>query len=89
MTVTNPSLPLYAAEIERTCVPLERATQLPGAALRTLPSLSGNVPTCSRVAGSAPVTLNKCRSADSTFRSRSGARACWSSATTTASRAHS
>src|ERR1700742_1174712 len=32
MTVTNPVLPLYAAEIERTCQPLERATQLPGAA---------------------------------------------------------
>ena len=32
MTVLNPSLPLYAAEIERTLPPLERATMLPGAA---------------------------------------------------------
>ena len=32
MTVTNPALPLYAADIERTCLPLEQATQLPGAA---------------------------------------------------------
>ena len=32
MTVTNPGLPLYAAEIERTCLPLEQATMLPGAA---------------------------------------------------------
>src|SRR4051812_30858972 len=32
MTVLNPSLPLHAADIERTMVPLEQATQLPGAA---------------------------------------------------------
>jgi Rieske 2Fe-2S family protein len=32
MPVTNPVLPLYAAEIERTRQPLERASQLPGAA---------------------------------------------------------
>src|SRR3954462_9416891 len=32
MTVWNPALPLYAAEIERTRAPLERATMLPGAA---------------------------------------------------------
>src|SRR4051812_32813493 len=32
MSVTEPGLPLYAAEIERICLPLERATQLPGAA---------------------------------------------------------
>jgi Rieske 2Fe-2S family protein len=32
MTVTNPALPLYAADIERTCLPLERATMLPGRA---------------------------------------------------------
>jgi Rieske 2Fe-2S family protein len=32
MPVTEPGLPLYAAEIERTCLPLEQATQLPGAA---------------------------------------------------------
>ena len=32
MPVTNPALPLYAAEIERTCLPLEQATMLPGAA---------------------------------------------------------
>jgi Rieske 2Fe-2S family protein len=32
MPVTEPALPLYAAEIERTCLPLEQATQLPGAA---------------------------------------------------------
>src|SRR4051794_20656329 len=32
MTVSNPALPLYAAEIERTCAPLERATMLPGPA---------------------------------------------------------
>src|ERR1044072_5247975 len=32
MAVLNPSLPLYAAEIERTLLPLEQATQLPGAA---------------------------------------------------------
>ena len=32
MTVTNPALPLYAADIERTCLPLEQATMLPGAA---------------------------------------------------------
>ncbi len=32
MTVTNPALPLYAADVERTCLPLERATMLPGAA---------------------------------------------------------
>ena len=32
MAVTNPALPLYAAEIERTCLPLERATKLPGPA---------------------------------------------------------
>src|SRR6201991_3542764 len=32
MPVTNPALPLYAADIERTLLPLERATQLPGAA---------------------------------------------------------
>ena len=30
MPVTNPALPLYAAEIERTCLPLEQATMLPG-----------------------------------------------------------
>ena len=32
MPVANPVLPLYAAEIEQTLVPLERATQLPAAA---------------------------------------------------------
>ena len=32
MTVTNPALPLYAADVERTCLPLEQATMLPGAA---------------------------------------------------------
>src|SRR3954452_617579 len=32
MSVIEPGLPLYAAEIERTCLPLEQATQLPGAA---------------------------------------------------------
>jgi Rieske 2Fe-2S family protein len=32
MPLTEPGLPLYAAEIERTCLPLEQATQLPGAA---------------------------------------------------------
>jgi Rieske 2Fe-2S family protein len=32
MPVTNPALPLYATEIERTIAPLEQATQLPGAA---------------------------------------------------------
>jgi Rieske 2Fe-2S family protein len=32
MPVTEPALPLYAAEIERTCLPLEQATQLPGRA---------------------------------------------------------
>jgi Rieske 2Fe-2S family protein len=32
MTVTNPALPLYAADVERTCLPLERATMLPGRA---------------------------------------------------------
>ena len=32
MTVTNPALPLSAADIERTCLPLEQATMLPGAA---------------------------------------------------------
>ena len=32
MTVMNPSLPLYAADIERTYLPLERATMLPAAA---------------------------------------------------------
>src|SRR4051794_5272560 len=32
MTVPNPPLPLCAAEIERTLLPLEQATQLPGAA---------------------------------------------------------
>jgi Rieske 2Fe-2S family protein len=32
MTVTNPVLPLYAAEIERTLAPLEQASLLPGAA---------------------------------------------------------
>jgi Rieske 2Fe-2S family protein len=32
MAVLNPSLPLCAAEIERTRLPLEQATQLPGAA---------------------------------------------------------
>src|SRR5215218_11028117 len=32
MPVTNPDLPLYAAEIERTCLPLEQATMLPAAA---------------------------------------------------------
>ena len=32
MPVTDPVLPLYAAEIERTCLPLEQATQLPGQA---------------------------------------------------------
>jgi Rieske 2Fe-2S family protein len=32
VTVTNPDLPLSAADVERTCLPLERATMLPGAA---------------------------------------------------------
>jgi Rieske 2Fe-2S family protein len=32
MTVTNPALPLYAADVERTCLPLEQATMLPGQA---------------------------------------------------------
>src|SRR3954465_510771 len=32
MAVLNPSLPLCAAELERTRLPLEQATQLPGAA---------------------------------------------------------
>ena len=32
MTVTDPALPLSAAEVERTCLPLEQATMLPGAA---------------------------------------------------------
>jgi glycine betaine catabolism A len=32
MPVTEPALPLYAAEIEPTCLPLERASQLPAAA---------------------------------------------------------
>ena len=32
VTVTNPDLPLSAADIERTCLPLEQATMLPGAA---------------------------------------------------------
>jgi glycine betaine catabolism A len=32
MPITNPALPLYAAEIERTCLPLEQATMLPGPA---------------------------------------------------------
>ena len=32
MTVTNPALPLSAADVERTCLPLEQATMLPGAA---------------------------------------------------------
>jgi Rieske 2Fe-2S family protein len=32
MTVTNPALPLHAADLERTCVALERARMLPGAA---------------------------------------------------------
>jgi Rieske 2Fe-2S family protein len=32
MTVTNTALPLYAADLARTCAPLERATMLPGAA---------------------------------------------------------
>src|SRR4051794_32302749 len=32
MPVTDPGLPLYAAEIERTMLPLEQATQLPAAA---------------------------------------------------------
>ena len=32
MTVTNPALPLSAADLERTLLPLERATMLPGAA---------------------------------------------------------
>jgi Rieske 2Fe-2S family protein len=32
MPVTNPHLPLSAAEIERTCLPLEQATMLPAAA---------------------------------------------------------
>ena len=32
MPVTEPGLPLYAADVERTCLPLEQATQLPGAA---------------------------------------------------------
>jgi Rieske 2Fe-2S family protein len=32
MTVTNPALPLYAADVERTCLQLQRATMLPGPA---------------------------------------------------------
>jgi phenylpropionate dioxygenase-like ring-hydroxylating dioxygenase large terminal subunit len=32
MSVTDPVLPLSAAEVARTCLPLERATQLPGPA---------------------------------------------------------
>jgi Rieske 2Fe-2S family protein len=32
VTVTNPDLPLCAADVERTCLPLEQATMLPGAA---------------------------------------------------------
>src|ERR1700709_1128832 len=32
MTVTNPALPLYTADVERTCLPLEQATMLPGRA---------------------------------------------------------
>src|SRR5687768_16289544 len=32
MPVTNPALPLYAAEVERTRLPLEQATMLPAAA---------------------------------------------------------
>ena len=32
MSVTNPDLPLSAADVERTCLPLEQATMLPGAA---------------------------------------------------------
>jgi len=32
VTVTNPDLPLSAADVERTCLPLEQATMLPGAA---------------------------------------------------------
>lgn len=32
MAALNPALPLYAAELERTMLPLEEATQLPGAA---------------------------------------------------------
>jgi phenylpropionate dioxygenase-like ring-hydroxylating dioxygenase large terminal subunit len=32
MPVTDPVLPLTAAEVERTCLPLEQATQLPGPA---------------------------------------------------------
>lgn len=32
MAVTNPSLPLHAVDLERTMLPLERATQLPGPA---------------------------------------------------------
>ena len=32
MPVTEPGLPLYAADVERTCLPLEQASQLPGVA---------------------------------------------------------
>ena len=48
MTVTNPALPLSAAEVERTCLPLEQATMLPGAAFTDSRSSSGSVPTSSR-----------------------------------------
>jgi len=30
MTVTDPALPLSAVEVERTCLPLEQASMLPG-----------------------------------------------------------
>ena len=48
MTVTNPALPLHAVDVERTCLPLEQATMLPGAAYTDYStSTSGSVPTSS------------------------------------------
>ena len=60
MTVTNPALPLYAADIERTCLPLEQATMLPGAAFTDPDVLRvGARQLLPRAAGSARVTSNR------------------------------
>ena len=89
MSVAHETLPLSIGELQRTRVPLERATMLPGRRSPIRACSSGSSSTSSSAAGSAPATSTRSASAATTSWSSSAARASSSSPTTTASRAPS
>ncbi len=78
------ALPLVSADVERTRLPLEQATQLPRAAFTDPDVLRLGARTrCSAAAGCAPATPTRCASAATSSWSRSATTACsWSPTTT-------